>query len=349
MKLSLPMSTGLLAGDEQVGRHPAHERHDGIQQGDVDALALAGALPVEQGRHEGEGGVEAAHGVAHREPGAQGVQAFVAVDGHLPGQALDDLVVGRLQGVRAGLAEAGDGAVDQLRVQCGQDLVAQAQAVHDAGAEVLHQDVGVQDQLLEQVLAFGALGVEGDGVLVGVLGQEAGAHQRLVEFGDDAQLAGQVAVLGVLHLDDVGAQEGQVEGGEGARQDVGEVEDLDAFEHALLGHDQYPRGPARWTRPGSSRPKKAVDVLGDLDERGQVDVLAPAHPVQAVDQVLGGDVAGGHLGEGAASEAREGGLEGGDALPPWRRRRWPCPGRRCRGSGPVGFTGPRARRPRRAA
>ena len=76
---------------------------------------------------------------------------FIAIS---PRQALDDLVVGRLEGIGPGLAEAGDGAVDQPRVDLGQHRVAQAQAVHDARPEVLHQHVGVLPPALEDLLAF---------------------------------------------------------------------------------------------------------------------------------------------------------------------------------------------------
>ena len=82
-------------------------------------------------------------------------------------------------------------------------------------------------------LPSGALGVEGDRLLVAVLGEEARAHEPLVELRHDAELARQVAVLGVLDLDHLGAQQREVQRGERPGQHVGEVQDLDAFENAL--------------------------------------------------------------------------------------------------------------------
>ena len=67
---------------------------------------LPGALPVEEGSHHGEGRIQPAHRVADREARAQGVQALVAIDRHLAGKTLDDLVICGLEGIRPRLAEA---------------------------------------------------------------------------------------------------------------------------------------------------------------------------------------------------------------------------------------------------
>src|SRR5215470_20691 len=71
------------------------------------------------------------------------------------------------------------------------------------------------------------LKIEGDAALVAVDGRERGAHPVLA-----AQVAQVVAEGRPLHLDHVGAQIGEEGGAVGARDDAGEVEDADAFEHA---------------------------------------------------------------------------------------------------------------------
>ena len=57
------------------------------------------------------------------------------------------------------------------------------------------------------------------------------------------------------------------------------------------------------------------------DEGGQIDVRAEPRALKAVHQILGGDIPGGHFGEGAAAEAAQGrfkifhpGLQGGVAI-----------------------------------
>jgi len=66
-------------------------------------------------------------------PQRSGCRRFVAVDVHGAGQALDDLVVGRLVGVGTGLAEARDAAVDEARLERGERRVAEPQAGMTSG------------------------------------------------------------------------------------------------------------------------------------------------------------------------------------------------------------------------
>lgn len=106
-------------------------------------------------------------------------------------------------------------------------LEAQPQAVHHAGTEVLHQDVGALHQLAEDFLAARVLEVDGDGAFPGVLRQEGHTHEPAVELGVGAQLAGQVAGARGFHLDDLGAHMGELVAAEGPGQHVGEVEDAD--------------------------------------------------------------------------------------------------------------------------
>ena len=77
--------------------------------------------------------------------------------------------------------------------------------------------------------------------------------------------------------------------------------------------------------------------------------MLDAGAVEGPDEVLGGEVAGGALGVGAAAEAAGGRVDDGDAraaAPSWC---WRAPGRRCRGSAPrSGRPRCRGRRGRRA-
>src|SRR5207237_8683134 len=72
----------------------------------------------------------------------------------------------------SGLAEAGDGAVDEPRVQAGERLVAEAEALHGAGAEVLEQHVALADQLFQDGPALGRFQIEREALLVAIDRQE---------------------------------------------------------------------------------------------------------------------------------------------------------------------------------
>src|SRR4029077_20795961 len=83
--------------------------------------------------------------------------------------------------------------------------------------------------------------VEGDRLLVRPLGQERGPHVPSVERAVGAALAALVGLIRMLDLDHVGAEHGQLIGGERTGQHMGYVDDADAFKrprhaaYSLLG------------------------------------------------------------------------------------------------------------------
>jgi len=66
------------------------------------------------------------------------------------------------------VAEARHRNVYEARVHPLQHFPADAEPIHDAGAQVLDQDVGLAGQLLEDALALRVLQVERDALLVAV-------------------------------------------------------------------------------------------------------------------------------------------------------------------------------------
>ena len=140
--------------------------------------------------------------------------------------ALRDVLVDLAVLVGAG-AEALHRRHDHARVGLVDVLPGQPHAVERAGREVLDQHVAVLDQPLEDFLALGMLGVDGDRALVGVEHREVERVRAL----HVAQLAARdVADAGPLDLDAVGAHVGQKLRAGRAGLHVGEVEDLDAVE-----------------------------------------------------------------------------------------------------------------------
>ncbi len=102
--------------------------------------------------------------------------------------------------------------------------------VGHAGPEVLHEDVGALDQVLEHAEPFRCLEVERERALVAVDGGEDRGHAAAL----GPEVAHEVAAVGILDLDDVGALIAEELGGERARHHGGELEDGVAVEWA--GH-----------------------------------------------------------------------------------------------------------------
>ena len=115
-------------------------------------------------------------------------------------------VMARAVRIGAGLAVAGEGGIDQFRVEGFQGVIATTQLVHDAGAKGFQYHVGVFHQCLEAFHVVGLAQIQSQGLLTPV---------------DDVeqlwrQFTGIVAAIRFLDLDHLGAKLGQGEGAEGA-------------------------------------------------------------------------------------------------------------------------------------
>ena len=205
-------------------------------------LAFAGALAVGEGAEDGDGGVQPGQDVGERDarllrPAAR-QRVALAGHRHQPAHALDHEVVAGALGVRAGLAEAGDRAVDQARIGLRQALVVEAVFLQPADLVVLDQNVGLLRQLDDERAAPLACDVDGDRLLAPVGGHEIGAlaGRRPVRDEGRAPAARVVAAAGPLDLDDVGAHVGQCLRRPGAGQDAGEIEHAQMRQRG--GHDR---------------------------------------------------------------------------------------------------------------
>ena len=116
--------------------------------------------------------------------------------------------------------------------------VAEPHPVHHAGTEVLHHDVALLGQVMQELHGLGPLHVEADVALPAVLLREVRRDRVDARIGE----AGEVAD-GRLDLDHLGAEVGEHAGAVRAREHAGEVEDADAVErtracHRRMGHGQ---------------------------------------------------------------------------------------------------------------
>ena len=200
-----------------------HKGEHAVQQGHVHILAFAGALPVIQGQQDAGDGVQAGTHVAQGSAYSGGRGIGIAGDAHHAGHALGHDVIGGQVAHGAVLAEAGDGAVDDLGVDLLQILVGEAQLLHHAGLEVLHHDVAGLDHIIDQVLAL--FQVDGDALLAPV---DQGVVAALPIF-EGAKDTAAVAHAGLFDLDDFRAEVGQVHGTERAGQHLGKVKDSHAL------------------------------------------------------------------------------------------------------------------------
>ena len=116
------------------------------------------------------------------------------------------------------LAEPGDAAIDDARIDLAQALIVDAELGLDVGAEVLDHDVGLRGEALEHLEALRVLQVERHRALVAVQILEVRAMARAARL-----LAGRV-LQQRIDLDDIGAPVGELPHAGRPRTDAGEVE-----------------------------------------------------------------------------------------------------------------------------
>jgi hypothetical protein len=265
-------------GDQVVHGEMAQRGQAAVEQRQVDMLAgTAVDVAVIEGGLDGVGRVEAGQDVDHRQAhlhrSAAGLVVGIARGAHHAAHGLEHAVIAGLGRQGAGLAKAGDRAVDQARIDRLQALVVQAVLLQRPGLEVLQHDVGLGGQAADDLLPLGGGEIGGHRALVAVGAEiEGGVRGRrpvaILQEGR-AVFAGFVADAGPLDLDDLGAQIAQHLGGERRGQNTAEVQHLDAiqrlFSHALRSrrHFNMPAwSPYRPYLQGERGPHRKSDMSG---------------------------------------------------------------------------------------
>ena len=186
----------------------------GFAHGHVDQATLPGPLRVEECRQNAHhGGHRAAEQVADLQIGNRRLAPIDADLIEHTGKAdIVEVVSGR-HCQWAGLAIAGDRAIDDLRIDRPQRFVTNSQLVAHPRPEALDDDVGSTRQTQEYLTALRLLEVEPQPTLVAVDAAKEDADAVRTLTHDTCVVAGRV----IFDLDDVGAQIGQMQSGDRTR------------------------------------------------------------------------------------------------------------------------------------
>ena len=211
--------------------HAVHQTH-------VHPLPFAGnGAGVDCGK-DANGYMKSAQNITQRRTGTGGLSALGTGDGHHTAHGLSQDIIARAQVVGTVAAEAGDRRIDDAGIDLLQDIIAQPQLVHHAGAVVFHHDIRFFDKLLEDLLALRGLQVQGDPLFVAVDVGKIDAFPLTIQiFGTEGGIAaGVVTAFGDLDLDDVCAHVSQHHGAEGAGKHTGQVENGQVLQCHMFTH-----------------------------------------------------------------------------------------------------------------
>ena len=213
--------------DEGLAAHVRrpHEGDDGVEHGEPHVLALPGAFAREKRRRDrlrrrDAGELVRQDGADEPWPGSVGTPLHAGE----ARERLDDRVVDGLVGERPLLAPAAHRNVDEVRLDGLEVLVVEAEPRHDAGAEVLHEDVRRAGEIEDHLPPSGRFGVHGNRALVAVVVHERRREVALPVPGAPHMVAAQ----GRFHLDDVRALVGENHRAVGASDHRREIDDAHA-------------------------------------------------------------------------------------------------------------------------
>ncbi len=213
-----------VAEEEAEVRRGREQRERGIEVRHVHVLALPGALAGEERQHDPERSMEARPAVIGDDvQGNGGLAIGFSNQPQDAGERQVIDVVGRVVAVGAVLAETGEGAVDDARVDLADRLVVAAEPLHDAGAEAFDNHVCAGGELLEDRLAFGGLEVQREAPLVPV---DVGEGRPALVVQDVGLAVGRRG----LDFQDVGPHVAQQHRAELARRHARQLQDLDAVQ-----------------------------------------------------------------------------------------------------------------------
>lgn len=125
------------------------------------------------------------------------------------------------------MAEAGNCAVDQRRIDLLQILIPETKALHDTRTIVFHQDVAFLNKIPENLLSFFRLQVQGDSPLISVQVHEVGALSAL---NDRCIVTGIVSAARHLDLNNIRAHVSEHHAAVGTCQNSCHIQNFYAFQ-----------------------------------------------------------------------------------------------------------------------
>src|SRR6266536_2249990 len=239
------VALGRHAGRRLRGKRHADVLQHGVLHGDLDALALPGALAAIERAEDAHREQHAGTGVAQRRARLGRRAIALASDAHDPAGRLRDHVEGEVLLVRTVGAEAFDLRVDDARIELLHLVIGKPEPLDGAGREILDADVRLPQQILDEGKPALGFQIGRDRFLVGVEQQEIPG----ILPGRPAEgFAAGIAEIRVLDLDHFGTEPGQRLGACRPGLELREIEDPDPGKiiYAIDGHDLGP-APQRIT------------------------------------------------------------------------------------------------------
>src|SRR5258708_2163243 len=215
-----------------IGQHADR----GVDQRGVHITTLAGALAPLQRGENADHRIDAGENVRDRNARAGWFTVGSSGQRHEPADALRHQIVASAARMRAGLAETGDGTVDETRTGRREARIVEPEFLQAADLEVLDQHIGLRRKLTHDAFAVLALEIAFDRALATVGRVEIGSAEIALLAFDERRSPSARIVTGLLalDLDDVRAEVGEQLSGPRAGENAGQFQHANAGQRAWL-------------------------------------------------------------------------------------------------------------------
>src|SRR5205085_12215132 len=263
-------------------RH-AHVVDHRVLHRELQPASCPGLLPLVERPQNADRHQHAGPGIAKGGAGLDRCAVAITGDAGRAARRLRDHVEGEAFLIRAAGAEALDLAVDDAGVDLLDLVITKPQPLDRARRHVLDRDIGLFEQLLDDLQPARRFQIQRQRFLVGVeLVEVPGVVVGLAGL----QAAAGIAAPGVLDLDHFGAEPGQAFGAGGARLELREIDNPHAFEtiqlDADIGHAFLPPS-LRSVMPKSLAPPSAAGYAGGYSKAPSMP--APTHSKGSAAQI----------------------------------------------------------------
>ncbi len=208
------------------------DRHLRVEHGDVDLHGFAGLLAMQQRGVDADRREEPGRDVADRGPDPGRWIPGMAGDAHQAAHRLGDQIERGIGRVRSGVTEARGRGIDQPWMARVQALPPEIELFHAPRTIVLDEHVGAGEQAMKDGAVVLVLEIERDALLAAVDRQQI-ARLAVVPGTD---LAREISSVGMLDLDDAGAEVAEDQRADRAGEHAREVDDRGAGEWSRNAH-----------------------------------------------------------------------------------------------------------------
>ena len=210
VRMGITQAPGDHIADQEVGGLVGEAGGGDIEQRQVNVLAQTRSLPLMERGEDAVAGIQPGENIGQGHPDflrpAAGLAVAFARNAHEAAHGLDQKIVAGKIPVGSRLSKAGDGAVDESRVEFRKRLVVDTELARRTRLEVLQHHVSADGEFAQRGFTAFTLQIQRHGAFAPVCAQVVGGFATVGSGPGWSPVARIVTGVGILDLDNVRAE-----------------------------------------------------------------------------------------------------------------------------------------------